>query len=112
MNNIMRTHFINPQNIGKIKKPTHTAKCKSGFCGDMVEVYAIVEDDIVKELKYNVFGCHAVIATASILSEWAKDKSLTEIKNLTYESVVEMLGDVESEKENCVKTAMQAFIQL
>ena len=55
MNDIVRSHFVNPKNIGKIKKPTNTSKYKSGFCGDTVEVYAIIEDSVITDIKYNYF---------------------------------------------------------
>lgn len=109
MNDIVRTHFVNPKNLGRIKKPTHTNKYKSGFCGDTVEVYAMVENDIIQDIKYNVFGCYAVIAASSVISEWAKNKTLDELRNLNYETVISMLGEIEEEKVNCVKTAVVAF---
>lgn len=113
MNNIIKSHFIHPQNLGKIKKPTHTSKFKSGFCGDMVEVYAVIENDKIIDIKYNVFGCYAVIATSSVLSEWAKNKSLEDVRNITYEETLNLLGgDIDPEKEQCVKTAMNAFKSL
>lgn len=113
VNDIVKAHFINPKNIGRIKKPTNTNKYKSGFCGDTVEVYAIVENNIVQEIKYNVFGCHAVIAASSVISEWAKDKSIDELRNLKYETVISMLGgEIEEEKINCVKTAITAFANI
>ena len=113
MNKIIKEHFLNPKNLGKIKKPTHTSKYKSGFCGDMVEVYAIIRNDVIEDIKYNVFGCYAVIAAASVISEWVKDKSTESLKSLTYDHVVEMLGgDIVPEKEQCVRTALTAFLNL
>ena len=113
VNNIVKDHFLNPRNLGKIKKPTHTAKHKSGFCGDTVEVYAIVDDNRIIDIKYNVFGCHAVIAASSVLSEYSKDKTLDEVKALTYDDVIAMLGgSIEPEKEQCVKTAITTFQKL
>ena len=110
MNDIIRQHFLNPQNLGKIKKPTYKHKYKSGFCGDMVEVYVTVENDIITDVKYNVFGCYAVIATSSILSEYIKGKNVNILNTLTYEMVSKMLGDeIEAEKVSCVETAIKGF---
>ena len=114
MTPIVKQHFMNPQNIGNVKKPTHQGKAKSGFCGDTVEITARVDNyGIVTDLKYNVFGCYAVIATSSILSEWAIGKHIGELHELEYDDVVEMIGGaVEDGKENCVRTAMEAFKSL
>lgn len=114
MNNIMKQHFMDPKNMGKIKKPTHQSKCKSGFCGDTIELYAEVDPSgIVTNIKYNVFGCYAVIATASVLSEWAKGKTLAEIKSIDYDTIKDLIGgDPDPEKENCIRVAMKAFQEL
>lgn len=110
MNDIVRLNFLNPKNLGKIKKPTNTNKYKSGFCGDTVEVYAVVEDGVIKEIKYNVFGCHAVIAASSVISEWAKNKTIDELRALSYDEVIAMLGNgIEDEKIACVNAAITAF---
>lgn len=113
MNNTMKKHFINPQNMGQIKKPTHTSKKKSGFCGDTVEVYAVINDGKIESLKYNVFGCYAVIAASSIISEWAQNKTLDELKALTFDDTLVILGgELEEGKDTCVKTALEAFTSL
>jgi NifU-like protein involved in Fe-S cluster formation len=109
VNDIVRSHFVNPKNIGKIKKPTNTSKYKSGFCGDTVEVYAIIEDSVITDIKYNVFGCYAAIAASSIISEKIKGCNIDTLTNMTCEDVEQMMGGVEEEKINCVNTALTAF---
>jgi NifU-like protein involved in Fe-S cluster formation len=109
----MKEHFTNPKNMGKVKNATNKSKYKSGFCGDTVEVSANIVNGVITELKYNVFGCYAVISTASILSEWAKQKTIDEVHNITYDEVLLMLGgEIDPEKVNCVKTAITAFHKL
>ena len=110
MNDLMKKHFVNPQNMGRLKKATHMIKYKSGFCGDTIELYAQIENDVVIDVKYNVFGCYAAITSASIVSEWAMGKSVSELQSLSLEHVVEMMGgDVEPEKFNCVSVAVYTF---
>lgn len=114
MNDTLKKHFMNPVNMGKIKNPTHCSKCKSGFCGDTIELYAIVDNTgIVTDVRYNVFGCYAVIATASILSEWAIGKPLDIVRQVEYGTLVELIGErPEEEKENCINVAVKAFADL
>jgi nitrogen fixation NifU-like protein len=107
-----KEHFLTPHNLGTVKKHTHYSKIKSGFCGDTVEVSAIIEDNVIKDIKYNVFGCYAVIATSSMISEWCKGKTLEEIQTLSIENIKDLVGEYEVEKENCVLTAIKAFINL
>lgn len=113
MNDLLKKHFTNPQNMGKIKKPTHSIKHKSGFCGDTIELFVMVEDGIVTNVKYNVFGCYAAITSASIVSEWAIGKTVDEVESLTLDNVLEMMGgDVEQEKHNCVNVTVHAFTNI
>lgn len=109
MTEIFKIHFLNPLNMGKLKGYTHYNKEKSGFCGDTVEVFAIVENNVVKDIKYNVFGCHAVIATSSILSEWCKGKTIDEILAISMNNIDGIVGELESGKENCIEVALRAF---
>ena len=113
MNELLKYHFINPQNKGKIKKPTNTSKCISGFCGDRIEITATVENNIVVDLKYKAFGCYAILTAASILSEWAIGKTLTDVKDVTLQTALSLMGnDLDEEKENCVLVAVTAFRDL
>ncbi len=110
MNDLMKKHFVNPKNLGRLKNATHTIKYKSGFCGDTVELYAQIDNGIVVDVKYNVFGCYAAITAASILSEWAIGKTVDVINNLTLEDAIALMGgDVEPEKFNCVSVAVYTF---
>ena len=111
MTKIMQKHFIYPVNMGVIKNASRYGKSKSGFCGDTVETSAVVNDNgTITALKYNVFGCYAVIATSSILSEWAIGKNLSDLSSLDYPDVLKMIGgEIEDGKESCVRTAMIAF---
>ena len=56
MNDLMKKHFANPKNMGKIKKPTHFVKYKSGFCGDTIELYVLVENgSLQQEIERELF---------------------------------------------------------
>lgn len=112
MNDLLKYHFINPQNKGKIKKPTNSSKCVSGFCGDRIEITANVENGVIVELKYNAFGCYAILTAASILSEWALNKTLEEVRAITLDTALKMMGQLEEGKENCVMVAVTALRDL
>jgi nitrogen fixation NifU-like protein len=112
MNDLMKKHFLKPMNLKKPKFYTHTLKNKSGFCGDTIELYVNVKDSIVTDIGYNVFGCYAIIAAASILSEWAMGKSTSEVSTLSFEKALNIIGEVESEKHNCVNVVVTAFQQI
>lgn len=114
MNELFKTHFLNPHNMGKIKKATHYSHCASGFCGDTIDFFAVVDDDNnIIDLKYNAFGCYALIASASILSQWAIGKNVDLVKSTDAETLYNILGnEVDDDKINCVEVVITALKNL
>ena len=85
-------HYKNPQNFGRIAKPTVLHKEYNPICGDEITVHLLVENNYVKEIKFMGSGCAISMAAMSILSEEIKHKSFDEIKKISREDVVALLG--------------------
>ncbi len=86
--------FLNPKNLGEIENPDAQATEGSPACGDMVQLQLKVNKDthIIEDIKFKSFGCASNIATASIITEIAKGKTIEEAKSLKYSQVVDELG--------------------
>jgi len=89
--NIM-DNYKEPRNFGKLHNFTIEYSDQNPLCGDKVHVYLKVEDGKVKDIKYESEGCAISIATASILSEAIKGKSIEDIKNLERDDILDMIG--------------------
>ena len=94
-------HFTNPRNIGEINDADGYAKVGDPGCGDFIKVWLKIENDIIADYKYKVFGCGAAIATTSVASELAIGKSLKEAINLTDDDVIKTLGGIPYNKKHC-----------
>jgi len=57
-----------------------------------VKIDIKVEDDIIKDIKFNGSGCAISQAAASILTELVKGKPLEFAKKFTKEDMLEALG--------------------
>jgi len=101
-------HFRNPRNVGVIENPTVSVRVGSVACGDMIKMYMTIEDDIIKDVKYQSYGCAANIATASITSEIIKGKHVDEVKNFKFEDIVRALGGLPRTKYHCAVLTDQA----
>src|SRR5512133_952749 len=86
-------HFMHPQNVGKMENPDATATEGSPACGDQVTVYLKINDEshIIEDISFLSYGCASNIATASMITELAKGKTLDEAKKLTYKDAMEAL---------------------
>ncbi len=104
-------HFRNPQNVGKIENPDGKAVEGSPACGDMVAVYIDVDPETKKitDIKFESYGCASNIATGSIITELAKDKTLEEAKKISWKQASEALGGLPNLKVHCSVLAVQGL---
>ena len=85
-------HYKNPRNFGKIDNATVHHHEYNPLCGDEIEMFLIIKDDKIADVRINGHGCAISQASASMLSEKIKGKNLEELKKLTKEDILEMLG--------------------
>ncbi len=71
----------NTENQGALNKHTHSSKLKNTICGDEMKIYLIVEDDKIKDFRYECESCIYCQASVSLLSRNAKNKSIKKVKN-------------------------------
>ena len=75
-------HSKNPKNFGVLDRYTCTAEGNNPMCGDQLTVYVNVEDNIVSDVSYRARGCAISVASASIMSQMIKGKTLEEVNIL------------------------------
>jgi nitrogen fixation protein NifU and related proteins len=85
-------HFRNPRNFGKVENPTIQNHVYNPVCGDKIEVSAVVDNGVIKDIKFFGKGCAISIASASMLTEKIKNMTMDELKNLKEEEILEMIG--------------------
>lgn len=101
--------FRNPKNMGEIENPDGIGKVGNPKCGDVMELYIKVEDDIITDIKFKTFGCAAAIATSSMITEMAKGKTLDEAMNISREDVAVELEGLPPIKMHCSNLAADAL---
>jgi len=70
----------NTENHGVLNNHTHFSKLKNAICGDEMKIYLIVENDTIKDFKYECESCIYCQASVSLLSRKAKNKVVQKIK--------------------------------
>jgi nitrogen fixation protein NifU and related proteins len=94
-------HFMNPRNVGVIENPDGYAKVGSPSCGDMMEIFLRIEDEIIVDAKFRTFGCASAIASSSVTTEMILDKTIGEALGLTNKSIAETLDGLPASKLHC-----------
>ncbi|WP_258359586.1 iron-sulfur cluster assembly scaffold protein [Moorella sulfitireducens] len=106
---LLLEHFINPRNVGIIKDADGVGTIGDPGCGDYLCVYIKVQDHRLADVKFQVYGCPAAIATSSILTEMAKGKTLEEGLKITDADVATAIGGLPEIKVHCSNLGASAL---
>ena len=85
-------HYENPSNYGTLPNPHISHEEDNPLCGDRIRIDLVVEDDVITEVRFCGHGCTISQAAASMLTEEIEGKSLTEVKKLTRDDILDMIG--------------------
>ena len=102
-------HFTNPRNVGVIESPDGFGKVGNPVCGDLMEMYIKVENDIITDIKFKTFGCGSAIATSSMVTELAIGKTIDEALEITRNDVADELDGLPPQKMHCSNLAADAL---
>ncbi len=111
-------HFRNPRNVGEMENPDGIGHVGNPMCGDIMELYIKVKDNIIVDAKFKTFGCGAAIATSSMVTELVKGKTVDEALEISNRAVAEALGGLPPIKmhcsilaENALKSAIEDYLK-
>ena len=102
-------HFANPHNVGEIEDADGVGYVGNPVCGDIMELYIKVKDDVITDAKFKTFGCGAAIATSSMVTDMVKGKTLQEALEISNKAVAEALDGLPPVKMHCSVLAEQAL---
>ena len=98
--------FKSPHNYGKIKNPDGVGEIGNPVCGDVMKIYIKVAknrkgEEVLKNIKFETFGCVAAIATSSVVTDLAKGKTLKQALKINDSKIVSALGGLPGAKLHC-----------
>ncbi|WP_455331450.1 Fe-S cluster assembly sulfur transfer protein SufU [Exiguobacterium profundum] len=103
---VIMDHYKNPRNRGVIEDGV-TVDLNNPTCGDSLRLQLQIEDDIVKDAKFEGEGCSISLASASMMTQIVKGKTVEEALQLAnifsemvqgkeYDTDTFDLGDIEA----------------
>ncbi len=111
-------HFMHPRNLGEIKDADGYAKI-TGPCSDNIEIWIKVNAGTISQASFMTDGCGTSIASGSIVTVLATDKSLAEVRQISQQAVLAALGGLPEENQHCallasnaLKAAIQDYLEL
>jgi len=119
LNERIKGHFRNPQNVGEIENPEGMGAINNPVCGDTTKLFLRIKDGVVEDAKFLSFGCAVTIASASVLTEKIKGREIQKFFIGTDEEVVQRLvsliedelGEIPPIKLHCPPATVQVFLE-
>ena len=107
-------HFKNPHNCGRMTNPDGVGKVGNVICGDVLWLYIKVGKnkkgrEIIKDIKFETFGCVASLATSSVITDLAKGKTIEDALKISRQDIVKSLGGLPAIKLHCSVLAADAL---
>ena len=119
LNEKIKEHFRNPQNVGEIEAPEGMGAVHNPVCGDTTKLYLRIKDGGVEDAKFLSFGCAVTIPSASVFTEKIKGKEVSKLFLGANEEVVQRLvnlveselGEISPIKLHCPPATVQVFLE-
>lgn len=103
--------FANPRNVGEMENADGVGTVGNAACGDIMQVFLKIENDVIVDAKFKTFGCAAAIASSDIATEMVKGKTLDEALQIKNSDVVEALEGLPPQKIHCSVLAEEAIAE-
>ena len=99
----------NRTGFAQMPDPTATGEYFSDSCGDMYTFYLKIADDRISDISYFTTGCGFGVATAAIVTELAKGKSVDEAAAISAEDIENYLGGYPERKKDYPTRVLEAL---
>jgi nitrogen fixation NifU-like protein len=105
-------HFQHPRNAGELPNANAKVQSTNPVCGDILQLAAIIENNIICEVRFLCRGCTASIACASLLTESIRGKDLATLPPISSESLAASLGGLPPASFHAAQLAHDALQSL
>ena len=85
-------HYKNPHNKHVLLSATHSVRELNPLCGDEITLYLEIKEGLMSDISFIGSGCAISQAASSMLTDFVKGKTVQEIKLVTKEDVLNLLG--------------------
>ena len=103
-------HYRYPHNFGSMKNHTASAREVNPLCGDIIEMQLQVESGKIMDVMFSGKGCAISRASASMLTDEIKGKTIEEAKKIDKKNVLEMLGvEISPARLKCAFLGLKAL---
>ena len=92
---VILDHNKKPRNYHKLETANRTGEGFNPLCGDKITIYLRVDDNLVRDISFQGSGCAISMASASLMTEGVKGKTLADVQTL-FEKFHALVTDASS----------------
>jgi nitrogen fixation NifU-like protein len=81
---VILDHNRHPRNFGKLANANRESEGHNPLCGDRVSIFLHMEGDRIEDIAFQGSGCAISTASASLMTEALKGKSVEEARRLFH----------------------------
>ena len=102
-------HVHHPRNRGPIENATAYGVAGEPGEGAYVQIWLVVEEDLIRQAAFKTPGCPSSTAAASVLCQVVTGRTLEEAAGLTGDDLLVILGGLPEGKEDYAFRAVDAL---
>ena len=85
-------HYKHPHNFGEMKHAHVHHHEHNPLCGDTIDMYLKINNGKIESVSFTGKGCAISQASASMLTDAIKNRSMEHVEKMSKEEILEMLG--------------------
>lgn len=97
-----------PKHFGRMTAST-SAACIKGPCGDEMEVYLVIKDRMIEDIKFYTKGCIATVVCGSAIAQLASGRSVDEALGISPKQVIGVLSGLPEDHCHCSVLAVSTL---
>jgi nitrogen fixation NifU-like protein len=96
---VILDHYRSPRNKGALEDATHSITMNNPLCGDVVELLLTVCDGKIVDARFEGQGCSISLASASMMTDRLKGRSIGEALDLDRTFTRMLHGDADAAED-------------
>src|SRR4051812_30191523 len=105
-------HYRRPHNFGVLDDATASHEGANPLCGDRITVQVRVRDGMLDGVGFTGRGCAISQASASLLTDEIKGKSVGDAAGMTSTDILDLLGiEISPARLNCALLSLETLQQ-
>ena len=101
-------YYLNRPNMGSLPDADQVSEL-TGPCGDTMKVFLKVNEGRIKDARVQVLGCPGAVASAMVVMELIKGKTLVQAQSIKDRDIYRVLQEMPDKKLHCIRLSVKAM---